>query len=65
MVITFAVALQQALAYCMHLNTEQFERMLLVLLLAETLNTVESLLTVTVARSRVVSTSVASFLITN
>ncbi len=65
MVITFAGALQQALAYCMHLNAEQFEHMLLVLLLAETLNTVESLLTVTVARSRVVSTSVASFLITN
>ncbi len=63
MVITFAGALRQALAYRVHLNAELFTTLMarMLLLLAETLNTIEPLLTVAVAWSRVVSTSKAIF----
>ncbi len=59
MVITFAGALQQDTAYCVHLNTELFSCADGSLLLRDTI-TVESLFTVT-ARSRVVSTGAAIF----
>ncbi len=62
MVITFAVALWQALASCMHLNTELVSCADGTLTAAGwTLKTVKPLLTVTVARSRVVCTSAAIF----
>ncbi len=57
MVITFAGALRQA---CVHLNAELFSCIECTHAAAGgTLNTVDPLLTVTVARSRFVSTSVA------
>ncbi len=62
MVITFAGALRQASAYCVYLNAELFSCADGSLLL---LDTVEPLLTVAAARSRVVSTSAAFFFITN
>ncbi len=64
MVITFAGALQQASAYCIYLNAELVICADGTRCCCRTLNTVEPLLTV-VARSRVVSTSVAIFFITN
>ncbi len=60
MVITFAGALQQASAYCVHLNAELFICADSPRCCCGTLNTVEPLLTVN-AWSRVVSTSAAFF----
>ncbi len=64
MVITFARALQQASAYCMHLNAELLSCADGTRCCCGTLNTVEPLLTVA-TRSHVVSTSAAIFFITN
>ncbi len=61
MVITFAGALQQGLAYCVHLNAEVFSCADSTRCSCGTLNTVEPLLTVVVARSCIVSTTVAIF----
>ncbi len=63
MVITFAGALRQASAYCVHLK-QNSSAALMALCCCGTLNTVEPLLTVA-ARSRVVSTSAAILFITN
>ncbi len=67
MVIMFAGALWQALTYCVHLNTELFscaEITCARCCCCGTLNTVE-MLSVTAARSRVVSIRAAIFFITN
>ncbi len=64
MVITFAGALQ-ASAYCVYLKQNSSAALTALCCCCWTLNTVEPLLTVTAARSRVVSTSAAIFFITN